>query len=297
VVFTVPHELESLWHRNPVRMNDVLCRSVRATLLELLRDGRYLGAVPGILAALHTWGRTLSFHPHVHCLVTGGGWDGEQWRPVRNGYLLPVRVLRALFRGKFLAEVRSLLEHEKLRQPADRSATQTANLLRQLGQRRWNVFVSERYAHAEGVAIYLARYVRGGPIGEQRLLALGPDGVRLAYREATGGCVRSLQLPMAVFLQRFGWHVPHPGRHAVRYWGLYARSCAQVRLLARAQLPPQRDAPSRLRSQTPRAWSAAERDRCPLCGQHLVFFAVERPASRDPPSAPVQVSPRSPSGA
>lgn len=106
VIFTLPSELHEVWRWNRQLMTEVLFRSVRETLVTLLGDPKWLGAQVGILAALHTWGHTLAFHPHVHCLVSGGGLtvDG-QWGAVRTGYLLPVAVVRALFRGKVLGAI------------------------------------------------------------------------------------------------------------------------------------------------------------------------------------------------
>ncbi|MBI3247769.1 MAG: transposase zinc-binding domain-containing protein, partial [Deltaproteobacteria bacterium] len=103
VIFTLPSELHELWQWNRAPLTEVLFRSVRETLLTLLGDPQWLGATPGMLAALHTWGRTLVLPPHVHCLVSGGGLTSDgQWHAVRTGYLLPVAVVRVLFRGQVL---------------------------------------------------------------------------------------------------------------------------------------------------------------------------------------------------
>lgn len=291
VIFTVPHELEPLWHRNRTRMNDLLFRTVRETLLELLGDPKYLGARPGVLAALHTWGRTLTFHPHVHALVTGGGWDGKAFKPVRNGYLLPFRVVRALFRGKFLAALRTALAQQALVLPADLSQTRLANLLRRLHRHPWNVHVSERYSHALGVAIYLGRYLRGGPIANSRLLGLDERGVRFRYTDHRDRRSKAMLLPLEHFIRRVVWHVPEPGRHLIRYWGLYARSSAAPLGQARASLertggPLRRPRPrAPLRPTHPRV----QRQRsCPVCGQRLVFLRLlVGPSGRDPPLAPL----------
>jgi hypothetical protein len=118
VIFTLPSELHEVWRWNRAVMTEVLFRSVRETLVTLLSDSRWLGAQPGILAALHTWRRTLALHPHVHCLVRGGGMDAEgQWQTVRTGYLFPVAVVHALFRGKVLGEVERLWWRGHLRIP------------------------------------------------------------------------------------------------------------------------------------------------------------------------------------
>ena len=104
VIFTPPHDLNPLWLANVPVMTRLLFRAVRETLGDLLADAKYLGAQPGILAALHTWSQTLVLHPHVHCLVTGGGLTASgAWKAVRNGFLLPARVVMAVFRGKMLA--------------------------------------------------------------------------------------------------------------------------------------------------------------------------------------------------
>src|SRR5262249_26089766 len=129
VIFTLPHDLNPLWLANVPVMTALLCQAVRATLLALLADAKYLGAPPGILAALHTWSQTLGLHPHVHCLVTGGGLPADgQWQAVRHGFLLPVRGVMAVFRGKLLAAIRQALAHEALTLPEAVRAQQMLNL-------------------------------------------------------------------------------------------------------------------------------------------------------------------------
>jgi len=110
LIFTIPHQFHALWRGNTPAMMALLFQAVRATLVELTGDARYLGAMPGFLLALHTWGRSLSLHPHIHCLITEGGLDAEgHWKAPRRASFLPARVVMALFRGKFLAGVAGLL--------------------------------------------------------------------------------------------------------------------------------------------------------------------------------------------
>jgi hypothetical protein len=123
-----------------------------------------------MLAALYTWGQTLVLHPHLHCLVTGGGWDGAQWRAVRNGYLLPARVVMPVFRGKLLEALHEALDAGQLSLPADLTLPQLRMLLHRVGRRKWHVQIMERYAHGRGVATYLARYLRGGPLKPARVV-------------------------------------------------------------------------------------------------------------------------------
>ena len=115
VIFTLPHDLNSLWLANVPVMTTLLFQAVRDTLGVLLADPKYLGAQPGIIAALHTWSQTLVLHPHLHCLVTGGGLTpAGQWVAVRHGFLLPARVVMAVFRGKMLDAIRQAYAREDL---------------------------------------------------------------------------------------------------------------------------------------------------------------------------------------
>jgi hypothetical protein len=162
VIFTLPHDLNALWLANVAVMTTLLFQAARDTLVDLLSDPKYLGAQPGIIAALHTWSQTLVLHPHVHCLVTGGGLtpDGS-WKAVRNGFLLPARVVMAVFRGKMLAALRQALAREMVVLPEGMRPQQLLNLCTRLGhptKTKWNVRIMERYRHGAGVVTYLARY-------------------------------------------------------------------------------------------------------------------------------------------
>jgi hypothetical protein len=156
VSFTIPHELNDLWLSNVAVMTQLLFASVHDTLGTLLGDPKYLGAKPGIIATLHTWTQTLLLQPHLHCLVTGGGLsEGGQWGAVRNGFLLPMRVVMAVFRGKLLAAIRRGLHQGQLRVPEGKRLPQVGNLLNKLGRAKWNVHIRERYPYGQGVLVYL----------------------------------------------------------------------------------------------------------------------------------------------
>src|SRR5215831_2477221 len=114
VIFTLPSELHALWLANGRVMANLLFQAAWATLRKLLGDAKYLGATPGMIAAFHTWGQTLVLHPHLHCLVTGGGLAGATWQAGRHGYLVPARVVMPVFRGKLLAAVGKALAKERL---------------------------------------------------------------------------------------------------------------------------------------------------------------------------------------
>jgi Putative transposase/Transposase zinc-binding domain len=291
VIFTLPSELHALWRWNRLVLTELLFRAVRETLLTLLADPRWLGAQPGILAALHTWGRTLTLHPHVHCLVTGGGRDSAgTWRPVRTGFLLPVAVLRTLFAGKVLGGIEALGTAGQLVLPPDLPEAGLRRLLRAAARRKWNLCIPDRYAHGRGVVKYLARYVRGGPIKDSRLVAF--DGQHVTFRYGNhrdldaAGHPRQDDLTLSVqdFLGRWSEHVALPGVHTVRAWGLYAATQRARLTRCRAQLPPPPPdtAPEATHTQP---YPDHPRHRCPVCHQALVVTRVGARAGT-PPQGP-----------
>jgi Putative transposase/Transposase zinc-binding domain len=302
VIFTLPHELNPLWLVNVPVMTTLLFQAVRATLVELLADPKYLGAQPGIIAALHPWSQTLVLHPHVHCLVTGGGWTpAGQWVAVRNGFLLPARVVMAVFRGKMLDTIRQAWARAELGLPEAMRPQQLHNLLTRLGHPRktkWHVRIMERYRHGAGVVTYLARYLRGGPIKNARLVAYDGERVTLLHRarqaEADSGnpSPQRMTLPIAAFLQRWLLHVPGPQTRVVRSYGLYHPSKAAALAVCRVALgQPPVEAPACLDWQTVCAQRGeAHPERCPTCGQLLVCLGVIPRGGAPPPVLAGQIA-------
>jgi hypothetical protein len=157
VIFTLPHDLNPLWLANVPVMTTLVFQAVRDTLVALRAAPKDLGAQPGILAALHTWSQTLVLHPHIHCLVTGGGLtpDGP-WTAVRHGFLLPARVVMAVLRGTLLAAIRQALARAELALPEGVRPQQMLHLRTRLGHpttTKWNVWIMERYRHGAGVVV------------------------------------------------------------------------------------------------------------------------------------------------
>ena len=292
VIFTLPHELNPLWLANVPVMTTLLFQAVRDTLGTLLADPKYLGAQPGILAALHTWSQTLVLHPHLHCLVTGGGLTpAGQWVAVRHGFLLPARVVMAVFRGKMVAAIRQTLARGALALPEPMRPQQLINLLNRLGhptKTKWNVRIMERYRHGAGVVTYLARYLRGGPIKNARLVAFDGDRVTLLHRARHERRATSPRMTLSVadFLQRWLLHVPVPHTRVVRLYGLYHHTSAAALTRCRAQFgQPPVVVPVTLDWQT----ACAQRgdvhpERCPACGQRLVCTGVIPRGGAPPPA-------------
>jgi len=273
VVFTLPHELIALWAHNRAWLNETLFQCARDTLIELCADARFLGAAPGIVMALHTWGRTLNPHPHVHCLVSGGGLTkAGDWKAVRNGYLLPVRVVKSLYRGKMLAQIVRGLEENRLRLPAQSTTTSWARCVRALYRKNWNVHVAERYAHGRGVLRYLSRYVKGGPLREERLQSANAQHVVFHYTDHHDGGQKRMALPTGEFISRVLWHAPEPGQHTVRHYGLYANSVRDRLDCARQQLgqSPAPAAPGANWQADLERLGALDKTRCPRCKRRLI---------------------------
>lgn len=296
VIFTLPHDLNPLWVANVPLMSTLVFQAVRDTLGTLLADPKYLGAQPGMIAALHTWSQTLVLHPHIHCLVTGGGLTpGGQWVTVRNGFLLPARVVMAVFRGKMLAATRRALAREELTVPEPMRPQQVLNLLNRLGhptKTQWNVRIMERYRHGAGVVTYVARYLRGGPLTNARLVAWADDRVTFTYRASaeapgSGAAPRScMTLSSAAFLQRWLLHVPPPQARVVRSYGLYHHTHAEALARCRTQVgQPPVLVPVALAWQTVCAQRGdAHPERCPACGQLLVCMEVIPRGGAPPPA-------------
>lgn len=269
VIFTLPDALRPLWRLNPELMTRLLFATARETLLELLGDDKYLGAKPGVLAALHTWSKTLVLHPHLHCLVSGGGLNERgEWMAVKRNYLLPFRVVRDLFRGKMRAAIIKALEGGQIVLPEGMSTQRLCNLLNRLGQKKWNVYIREKYAHGTGVVLYLARYVRGGPISNGRILKVTDEQVTFNYGR---GKVEKMPLSVEEFIRRYLQHVPIPNAVTVRSYGIYARS--QSEALAKCRKALGQGSPEAIEKIDWENGFEGSEDHprlCPVCGRRLI---------------------------
>jgi len=221
VIFTVAHELIPLWLYNRSAFMNLLFRAVDDTVREFLSDPHYLGARPGMLLAFHSWGRDLSIHPHIHALITDGGLDSDgHWRRPRRSHFLPAKPLMLAFRGRFCALLHRSLDGGKLEAPGG-DVRQWHGLIGRCQRKKWNVRIERRYAHGRGLAVYLARYVRGGPIRNGQV-ALDGQHVQLTYHDHRRNARDSTRFSIGDFFKRYLQHVPEKRRHVVRSYGLYA---------------------------------------------------------------------------
>jgi hypothetical protein len=279
IIFTVPEQLNILWQFNRSLFGDTLMMAARESLEELLADPKYLGAKPGIISVLHTWGRNLSIHPHVHCLVSAGGIDSDgqfvtSWRSV----LVPARVLHAVFRGKLCDFLRKAVASGELVIPTLMTAAKCHSLLNRMGRVRWNVRLQERYPHGVSVAGYLARYMAGGPISDSRICSVTDSQVVFRYRDHRDGVEKRMKLTPEEFLSRWFEHVPPRQLRMIRRSGLYANCNGAVRQTIRAQLTSISPAES---TAEPRAAAAQvpalDPPRCPRCNTCVTVRSVYHP--------------------
>ena len=241
VVFTLPRELGELARTNASALYNLLMSSAAETLREVSANPQRLGAQVGVLMVLHTWGQNLHHHPHVHCVVTGGGLScnakgvvdaSPRWVSCRPGFFLPVRVLSRLFRGKLLAGLRKLHAQGQLHVPASlQEATAFAAWLSPLYPKEWVVYAKPPFGGPEQVLKYLARYTHRVAISNHRLVKLADGQVTFRYRDyADSRKEKLLTLSAEEFLRRFVTHVLPKGFMKIRHYGLLASRQREERL-------------------------------------------------------------------
>ena len=234
VVFTLPAELRPLARRNPKRIYGLLFQTVSQTLLTLGRDPQRLGALIGITAVLHTWRRDLGFHPHLHCIVTGGGLalDEERWVEGSAEYLFPRQVMASLFRGKLLDGITRAHQRDPLLLTDDLAEPGALKQMRsKLYDKDWQVYAKRPFAGAEQVFAYLGRYTHRVGLSNRRILEHTADRVTIATR---GDGTASM--PPLEFIRRFLMHVMPKGFVKIRHYGLLAASNVRTKLEIARQL-------------------------------------------------------------
>lgn len=298
LVFTLPETLGPIASQNKALVYDLLFRAASETLLEIGRDERHLGAELGVLAVLHTWGQRLNHHPHLHCVVPGGGLskDRSRWVSARKGFFLPVRVLSRLFRGKFIAAIAKAFRkgdlefHGKLAHLADDGEWE--RFLEKLKTREWVVYSKPPFGGPKQVLKYLARYTHRVAISNQRLLSLSDDGkVTFSYKDyGRGNAQRRMTLEAVEFIRRFLQHVLPPSFHRIRSYGFLSNRARRQKLPEIRKLLGQEeqassdasslpsstgrdDSPERKESPSPRE------ELCPVCKKaRLVSIELPRPS-------------------
>ena len=281
VVFTLPGALGPVAQHNPRVVYGLLMRAAAETLLEVAANPKHLGAEVGVLAVLHTWGQNLMLHPHVHCVVTGGGLslDESRWIAGRDDYFLPVPILRRVFRGKFLAGLRTAFRRGRLHFPGRLAALARPRrfhrLIAESVRTEWVVYAKAPWQSAVTTLKYLARYTHRVAISNRRLVSLADGQVTFHWKDyAHGGRQGTMTLNAIEFVRRFLMHVLPTGFVRIRPYGLLANrhrreKLARCReLLGTAVAPLAETAPSDPDPFTPPGHEVevTPTQVCPRCG-------------------------------
>ena len=282
VVFTVPAPAAEIAFQNKQTVYAILFRTAAETLRRIAADPKHLGAEIGLVAVLHTWGQTLQHHPHVHCVVPGGGpsLDGTRWIACRPGFFLPVRVLSRLFRRLFLDELRAAFDAGQLGFFGDLAdLADPAGFVRRLHDLRrleWVVYAKPPFGGPEQVLAYLGRYTHRVAIANSRLVEVTGSDVAFRWNDYRHhGKAKLMVLDADEFMRRFLLHTLPDGFHRIRHYGFLANGhrvaklalCRQLLAVSPTMEPATKGPPEP--KETTRAF-----DRCPCCGGAMVTFAI-----------------------
>jgi len=295
VVFTVPEAVATVAFQNQTVVYDILFRAASETLRKIAADPQHLGAEIGFLAVLHTWGQNLTHHPHLHCLVPGGGIapDGKSWIACRPGFFLPVRVLSRMFRGLFLhylekahaaGELNFFSAHRHLHEPAA-----FRRYLAPVRDTEWVVYAKRPFAGPAPVLDYVGRYTHRVAISNNRLVSMEEGKVRFRWKEyRDGNRQKTMSLQAGEFIRRFLIHVLPDGFHRIRYFGFLgnchrARKLDLCRELLRMAPATPTDPPADYRDRYETLTGRTLRQ-CPHCltGIMVVIGCIERPGICQP---------------
>ena len=280
VVFTLPAPVAEIAFQNKATVYAILFRTAAETLRRIAADPRHLGAEVGVVAVLHTWGQTLQHHPHVHCVVPGGGpsLDGTRWIACRPGFFLPVRVLSRLFRRLFLEQLQAAFEagdlgfFGALAEFADPIAF--ARRLRELRRVEWVVYAKPPFGGPAQVLAYLGRYTHRVAIANSRLVSVTDTDVAFRWRDYRHhGKPKVMTLKPQEFIRRFLLHTLPDGFHRIRHYGFLANGHRTGKLaLCRKLLDAQPQEPDA--EQAEDAAPVHPRGRCPCCGGTMIILAT-----------------------
>ena len=243
VVFTVPEEIAAIAYQNKRVVYGILFRATAETLRIIASDPKHLGAELGFFTVLHTWGQTLMLHPHLHCVIPGGGLspDGSRWIPCRNNFFLPVRVLSRLFRRLFLEHLRAAFDSGQLQFFSSLQELQHeqafSRYLAPLRNEEWVVYAKRPFAGPQHVLDYLGRYTHRVAISNERLLNIDNDQVSFSWKDYRDhNQQKTMTLSAAEFIRRFLLHVLPDGFQRIRYYGFLSNRYRQQKLAQCRQL-------------------------------------------------------------
>jgi hypothetical protein len=228
VVFTLPDELNPLIYSNQKLLYELLFRSAAETMDELSADRKYLGAKTGYITVLHTWGSAMNYHPHLHCIVLGGGLDGSnQWKECRKNFFLPGPVIARVFRGKYMDGLKRLREDNRLEYHGMSEQYCNHYAFKELVNicylKEWQPYSKETFGGAEAVIKYLGRYTHRIAISNHRITGMDTDKGMVTYRikdYAGGEGWKEATVSGVEFIRRFLMHVPPKRFVRIRHYGI-----------------------------------------------------------------------------
>ena len=245
VVFTVPSELNSLILSNQKALYSLFHTCVAQTLMELSASKKHLGAKTGMIQVLHTWGQLLDFHPHIHCIVIGGGLTPSmEFKKCSSDFFIPVRVLSKKFRGKFLSHLRKLYEEKELSLPANmqhlNNSYEWNEYINSLFKKEWIPFIKETFNGAGNAIEYLGRYTHRIAISNSRILKVTDTNVTFAAKDYRNNKKIEVTLDGVEFIRRFLMHVLPKGFVKIRNYGILSNRMKKKQLkLIRKKLASQ----------------------------------------------------------
>ena len=281
VVFTLPHELNSLILGNRKLLFTLLFEAATQTLLQFSADPQWLGATCGITAVLHTWGQDLGFHPHLHCIVSGGGVKDNKWVAAKrkNGkFLFPVPQLKKVYKAIFLKKLQQLL----LKGSLQTDGIAVDKIIKAVGYKKWNVYAKSPFGNVSSVVEYLGRYTHKVAITKHRIVAVTEHSLTFKYKDyADGSKQKTMTLSITEFLRRFELHFL-PRRYVkIRHYGYLQNHGKTARLNAVRQTMQLQ--PMQPKVQIPVAQRMLEQygkdiSQCPQCKEgKLILIAIVYP--------------------
>ena len=281
-VFTVPHDLNQLFLANQKLLYSLLHQAAAQTLLTLARDRKYLGATPGIIQVLHTWGQKLDYHPHIHCIISGAGLSRDgKLRKCGKRFFIPVLAASKMFRGKFLAGLKHYRSTGELRLP--KSFTESPDsvnwqeLIDRLYQTDWVAYIKETFNGNGNAISYLGRYTHRVAISNGRILDVTDDTVTFRYRDYQDhNALKEMTLSKDEFIRRFLMHILPKGFQKIRYFGFLAGPIKKKKLTILFRLQGYKSFKARFSKDTPKEelLQALGFDvrTCPCCGKQTMRF-------------------------
>jgi hypothetical protein len=295
VVFTLPHELNSLCMCEPAKMYDLLFKAAWHTLKTLSLDPKWLGAKPAATMLLHTWGQNLSLHPHVHCIVPNGGLtsDGSWQFPKRgkSNFLYPVKAMQKLYKGYFMQKLKELLIEPDWAFPPDFPKNEAfKNWKDELYKKDWVVYTKKPFGGVKSVVEYLGRYSHRVAITNQRIKSITATHVSFSYKDyRTNGNSKLLTLEGKEFLRRFSQHILPSGFRKVRHFGFIANAskAKSIKAARQALHVKQKELLNKAERRTlaKQRLFKKEADQCPCCKQGRMVTIEVLSAARAPPTA------------